>query len=70
MKINKAKASNYNDVTTNNIVDYIRAYQAANTILLNTNTNLSKCNKTQLKAVASELETVNKRLEFLVNNKY
>lgn len=71
MKIYPAKASNYTKVTPACIVDYIVDYVRENKTLVDENNDrLRACDKTQLKAIAAELETVNKRLEWLVNGRY
>jgi hypothetical protein len=78
MTIKKAKTSNYDTVTTRNIVDYIQRYaadidktvnpcKADNSII---KTELANCNKTQLKAIAAELETVQKRLTWILYGQY
>jgi hypothetical protein len=82
MTINKAKTSNYDSVTPGNIYDYIREY--ASTIYHETEPaedrtgnaykakreQFANCNKTQLKAIAAELETVQKRLAWILHGQY
>jgi len=71
MKIIPAKISNYNSVKASSIVDYIVDYARDNKTLIDENNDrLRNCDKTQLKAIAAELETVNKRLEWLINGRY
>lgn len=71
MKIYPAKASNYTNVTPSCIVDYIVDYARENKTLVDENNDkLRACDKAQLKAIAAELETVKKRLEWLVNGRY
>ena len=82
MTIHKANASNYNSVTPGNIYDYIREYASAiyhetepaedktGNAYKAKREQFANCNKTQLKAIAAELETVNKRLEWLINGRY
>lgn len=71
MKIYPAKASGYNSVKTSSIVDYIVVFVRKNKILVDENNDrLRNCDRTQLKAIAAELETVNKRLEWLINGRY
>lgn len=71
MKIAPAKASGYNSVKASCIVDYIVDYVRENKKLVDDNNDrLRTCDKTQLKAIAAELETVNKRLEWLINGRY
>ena len=74
MTINKVKSSSYDTVSPKYIVEYIYQYSnEINDILTsgeNIKTELSNNNKTQLKAIASELETIKKRLDYLVYGKY
>lgn len=71
MKITPAKSSGYNSVKASRIVDYIVDYVSENKTLVDENNDrLRACDKTQLKAIAAELETVNKRLEWLINGRY
>lgn len=78
MTISKAKTSNYDSVTPRWIVDYIQRYAADINATVNPDkadnsamiTRLSNCNKTQLKAIAAELETVQKRLEYMLYGRY
>ena len=71
MKIYPAKASSYTKVTPSCIVNYIVYYVRENKTLVDENNDrLRACDKTQLKAIAAELETVNKRLEWLINGRY
>ncbi len=71
MKINKASASGYNAVDNKNLVRYISEYTAhIYGIVYSKNGELQDKNRTELKAIAAELETVKKRLEWLVNGRY
>lgn len=75
MIIHEAKASSYNSVNTNSIVLYITEYNLKNMDIINNATNgsgkqLENCDRTQLKAIAASLETVNKRLEYIINGRY
>ncbi|HZK45976.1 MAG TPA: hypothetical protein VFD34_07080, partial [Clostridia bacterium] len=71
MKINKAGASGYNTVDNKNLVRYISEYTAhIYGIVYSKNGELEGKNRTELKAIAAELETVKKRLEWLVNGRY
>lgn len=78
MKINRAKTSNYDSVTPRWIVDYIQTYAADINDTVNPGeadnstitTRLSNCNKSQLKAIAAELETVQKRLAWILHGQY
>ena len=54
-----------------NLVRYISEYTAhIYGIVYSKNGELEGKNRTQLKAIAAELETVQKRLEWLVNGRY
>ena len=71
MKINKAKTSNYDQINNAALVDYIQDY--ALTIFDNVSVGneqvkkqLASCDRTQLKAIAAELETVQKRLNWIL----
>lgn len=71
MKINKASASGYNAVNNKNLVRYISEYAAhIYGIIYSKNGELEDKNRTELKAIAAELETAKKRLERLVNGRY
>ncbi len=71
MKINKASASGYNAVDNKNLVRYISEHTAhIYGIVYSKNGELEDKNRTELKAIAAELETVKKRLEWLVNGRY
>lgn len=71
MKINKASASGYNAVDNKNLVRYISEYTAhIYGIVYSKNGELEDKNRTELKTIAAELETVKKRLEWLVNGRY
>jgi len=78
MTIHKAKTSNYDSVTPRWIVNYIQRYAADINATVNPGkadnsamiTRLSGHNKTQLKAIAAELETVQKRLAWILHGQY
>lgn len=72
MTIKKAKSSEYNDVHTTSIVDYIKDYAIdIDQMVSHSLTNkLESCDRAQLKAIASELETVKKRLKYALYGKY
>lgn len=63
MRIHKAKASNYNTVSTEAIADYICEYNKEITELLNNDSEYVDMNRTTLKSIAAELETVIKQLK-------
>lgn len=77
MVIHKAKSSSYDSVKTEAIVSYIQDYatdifnavypQNANNEIKR---QLANCNRTQLKAIAAELETVQKRLVYILQGEY
>lgn len=74
MTIHKAKASDYSSVNAEGMTRYIQEY--AQTIndyvngICGDGEKLVEKNKTQLKAIAAELETVKKRLDFILYGKY
>lgn len=71
MRINKARASGYNSVDSKNLVRYISEYTAhIYGMVYSKNSELENKNRTELKAIAAELETVKKRLEWLINGRY
>jgi len=82
MKITRVKASDYNSVNEVNLYDYIRDYasrifEAVEPLEDGTGNSykhkreeFSKCNRTELKAIAADLETVHKRLEYILHGRY
>ena len=71
MKINKASASGYNAVDNKNLVRYISEYTAhIYGIVYSKNGELENKNRTELKAIAAELETVKKRLDYILHGRY
>lgn len=71
MKITKAKASSYDSVNDENLVRYISEHAAhIYGLVYSNNSDLVKKNRAQLKAIAAELETVRKRLDYIVNGNY
>ena len=75
MTIHKASASNYDKVRAESIVDYIQRYTMQIQDDINNGTcgngkQLSDCDRTQLKAIAAELETVKKRLDYILYGRY
>lgn len=83
MKINKASPNSYNDVARHWVADYIQGYAYKIHYIVNengdtmrssgdtkANTRLKNADKTQLKAIAAELETVLKRLEYIMEGRY
>lgn len=71
MTIHKAKSGSYATVTAAATADYIEEYAAKiyNTVKGNRE-KLPECNKAQLNAIAAELETVHKRLLWILDGKY
>lgn len=72
MTIHKATSSSYSTVNPRNVVRYINEYtEAINKHLSKTEgKKLEDCNKTQLNAIAAELETVKKRLDYILYGRY
>ena len=82
MKIHKAKASDYNTVTSENIYDYIRQYadiihnevepdeDRTGNSYKQKRERFAKLDRAELKAIAAELETVCKRLDYILYGKY
>ena len=71
MKINKASASGYNAVDNKNLVRYISEYTAhIYGIVYSKNGELEGKSRTELKAIAAELETVKKRLAYILHGQY
>jgi hypothetical protein len=71
MTIKKVSASGYNSVDNKNLVRYISEHTAHIYGLVYTkNSELENKNRTELKAIAADLETVQKRLEYILNGRY
>ena len=71
MKINKASASGYDSVDNKNIVRYISKYAAhIYGMIYADNGELESKDRTQLKAIAAELETVQQRLDWILHGQY
>lgn len=72
MTIHKAKASEYSTVKADGVERYIISYynEIGNLIHNDKHKRLKDCNKTQLNAIAAELETVKKRLEWIIDGRY
>lgn len=69
MTIHKAKANDYVSVKPECVVDYVRQYidKIAQAVQSD---ELQNKNKTQLNAIAAELETVCKRLDYILEGRY
>lgn len=80
MKIHKTKTGSYNSVDTEYIASYIQTYAYAIDKKVNNaidengkilpNKRLMKANRTQLKSIAAELETICKRLNYIIDGEY
>ena len=72
MTIHKAKASEYSTVKADDVERYIREYYDTIGELIHNDKHkrLRDCNKAQLNQIAAELETVKKRLEWIIEGKY
>lgn len=72
MTIHKAKASEYSTVKADSVEDYIISYynEIGNLIYNDKHKRLRDCNKAQLNQIAAELETVKKRLEWIIEGRY
>jgi len=71
MTIHKAKASAYDNVNNKNLVRYISEHAAhIYGIVYSKNSDLVSKNRAQLKAIAAELETVRKRLDYMLYGRY
>ena len=71
MKINKTSAKSYDTVDNKNIVRYISEYTAHIYDMVYTeNSKLQDKNRTTLKTIAAELETVEKQLDYILNGMY
>lgn len=73
MTIHKAKANEYASVKPEYVADYIKRY--AQKIIEDVsgayyNGKLAEQNKTQLNTIAAELETVCKRLDWILKGSY
>lgn len=82
MTINKAKASEYNTVTTAAVYDYMRQYLAEISRMIEPEEDgtgnaykaklqqMENVNRQTLKTCAAELETVVKRLKYAIEGQY
>lgn len=72
MTIHKASARDYSTVKADSVEDYIISYYNAigELIYNDKHKRLRDCNKAQLNQIAAELETVKKRLEWIIEGKY
>ena len=72
MTIHPAKASEYASVNAESVAQYIKSYSANIEAMIHNkdSKSLSECNKAQLNAIAAELETVRKRMRWILDGKY
>lgn len=71
MTINKVSPREYAPVNPDSVERYIRSYlEEIQGLVYNGNKRLRDCNKAQLNQIAAELETVKKRLEWIVEGRY
>lgn len=72
MIIHKASAREYSIVKADSVENYIISYynEIGNLIQNEKHKRLRDCNKAQLNQIAAELETVKKRLEWIIEGKY
>ena len=70
MKINNVKSSNYNKVNTDYIIRYGQIYSRNIMNIFNSEITEDNINRTQLKAIVAELETIDKKLNYYVRGIY
>jgi len=70
MKINNVKSSNYNSVNTESIIRYGRIYSRNIMNIFNSEITEDNINRTQLKAITAELETIDKKLNYYIRGIY
>lgn len=72
MTIHKVSSRDYAQVTSECVENNIKAfYNNIGDLIFNSqNKRLRDCNKAQLNQIAAELETVKKRLEWIIERKY
>lgn len=71
MTINKVSPREYAPVNPDSVEGYIRSYlEEIQGLVYNGHKRLRDCNKAQLNQIAAELETVKKRLEWIVEGRY
>ena len=72
MTIHKVSAREYSTVKADSVENYIISYynEIGNLIHNDKHKRLRDCNKAQLNQIAAELETVKKRLEWIIEGKY
>ena len=72
MKINKVKSSDYDTVKRDCIARYIKDYAYVIYTKLDniSDDTLAEKDRTELKQIAAELETVKKRIEYMTEGRY
>ena len=72
MTINKVSAREYSTVKADSVENYIISWYNEIGELIHNDKHkcLKDCNKAQLNQIAAELETVKKRLDYIVNGRY
>lgn len=70
MTVNRVSANDYANVKPEWVVDYIHEHLKEINIAVDGCNNLKDLNKTQLNCIAAELETVRKRLDYIVYGRY
>lgn len=72
MTINKVSPKEYSTVNADSVERYIHEYYDAigELIYNDKHKRLKDCNKAQLNQIAAELETVKKRLEWIIDGLY
>lgn len=70
MKINKVKTSNYDSVNTDSIIRYGRIYAQNISNIFKFEITEDNINRTQLKSIVAELETIDKKLNYYVRGIY
>ena len=72
MTIHKAKSSDYNTIRSDCIASYIKDYAYTIHTKINniSDDELAEKDRTELKQIAAELETVKKRIEYMTEGRY
>ena len=72
MTIHKTSAREYSTVKADSVENYIISYynEIGNLIHNDKHKRLRDCNKAQLNQIAAEMETIKKRLEWIIEGKY
>ena len=71
MTIKKVSPREYAPVNPDSVEGYIRSHlEEIQGLVYNGHKRLRDCNKAQINQIAAELETVKKRLDYIVNGRY